>query len=74
MRETGCAGTNTLMGFCSKSRVLGDNWVSRPGAGAEPPALMEFCRSWRLLVPGRVQAAFRLQCEEEATLLVTFWD
>lgn len=37
--ETGCAGTNTLMGFCSNSRVLGDNWLSRTvlGLGSCPP-------------------------------------
>ena len=39
MCETGCAGTNTLMGGCSESGVLGGSRVSRPvpGLGSCPP-------------------------------------
>lgn len=71
--ETGCAGTNTLTGICSESRVLGDNWVSWPVLGLAP-ALLEVRRSQCLPVPGSVQAASRLQPKEEATLPVTFRD
>lgn len=37
VHETSCAGTNTLTGFCSKSWILGDNWVSQPVPGSCPP-------------------------------------